>query len=132
MIETTHYVPPKNPWQDPPLDDAEVLALKALKTGSASAFQQQLAIKVIVVKLAATYDMTFRPGGAAGARASTFAEGKAFVGQRIMAAMERPMKTKVTGAKDGSSSGATDPGPQAGLRKNPKPTTERTKPSKEG
>jgi hypothetical protein len=127
----TRYVPPKNPWDAPPIDDAEVLAIKALVLGKASAFQQQLALKVIVVKFAATYDMTFRPGGEDGARASTFAAGKAFVGQRIMEATERPMKTKVTGAKDANTSAqrAEPNGGQAALRKHPKPQAQRTKPS---
>jgi len=120
------YVPPASPWDLPPLDTPELLALKSLSTGTANAYQQQLALKVIVQKFAATYDMSFRPGGSEGDRATIFAEGKRFVGTRIIEAIERTMKTQVTNA--GSS---PDPDrPEVAGRRNPKPERPRGKPSK--
>ena len=89
---TDRYIPPVNPWDLPALDLQEIMALKALSTGTANAGQQKLALRTIVVKFAGTYDMSFRPGGEDGARASTFAQGKQFVGQRIAEAIDRPVK----------------------------------------
>jgi hypothetical protein len=113
--------PKANPWEPPYLEDAELLAIKSLEAGKANAGQQIIAIACIVKKIAGTYDMTFRPGGNAGARASTFAEGKAFVGQRIMEAIYRPMAARKSGDEHGT--GTRDTGPIAEARRNPKPKT---------
>jgi hypothetical protein len=99
------------------------MAMRALKEGAASKFQQILALKVIMVKFAGTWDMTFRPGGEEGSRASTFAQGKQFVGQRIAESFERPMKMK----KEGVSNDGQSIRPE---RKNPKPESERARPDK--
>jgi hypothetical protein len=88
---TSVWRPPANPWEPPDLDIAELYALKQLHRGHASDIQQQLALKVIMVKFSCFADMTFRPGGEEGARSSTFAMGKAFVGQRIEEAINRPL-----------------------------------------
>jgi hypothetical protein len=84
--------PAVNPWDAPELDDYDLRAIKAVAAGKASEGQQQLAIKVIVETIAATYDLPYRPGGAEGARATDFAAGKMFVGQRIVNAIKRPLK----------------------------------------
>lgn len=78
------------PWDPPVLDTDELRALKALAAGKASEGQQVVALAVIVNKLAATYDLPFRPG-VDGSRATDFACGRMFVGQRIVNAIKRPM-----------------------------------------
>jgi hypothetical protein len=125
---TARFIPPANPWEPPPLDDAELLALKSLSAGKANAFQQQLALTTIVKKLACSWDMSFRPGGAEGARATDFAEGRRFVGARIVEAIERPMKPSKE-ISDGRPSTDADTGEAAG-RRNPKPGRPKSKPSK--
>lgn len=81
------------PWEPPPIDEHEARALKSLQTGTANEGQQKLALKVIVEKLCRTYDLSFRPGED-GARATDFAEGKRFVGLRIVAVLNGPMPEK--------------------------------------
>ena len=81
------------PWDPPELDADELRALKALAAGKASDTQQLAALAVIVNKLAGTYDLPFRPG-VDGARATDFACGKMFVGQRIVNAIKRPIPEK--------------------------------------
>lgn len=83
--------PAVNPWDPPELDDYDLRAIKAVAAGKASEGQQQLALDVIINKLACTYDLPFRPGPD-GPRASDFAAGKMFVGQRIVNAIKRPLK----------------------------------------
>lgn len=87
--------PSVQPWDPPELDDHDLRAIKAVAAGKASEGQQVRAVKVIVEVLAATYDLPFRPGPD-GARATDFAAGKMFVGQRIVNAIKRPMKADKT------------------------------------
>ena len=58
-----------------------VRALKALEKGTATAYEQQLAMKFILDGLAATYQNTFVPEAP---DQSAFMAGRAFVGQQIM------------------------------------------------
>ena len=51
--------------------------MQALQTGTATADQQQRALKWIIEKVCGTYDLTYFPESA---RNSDFAEGKRFVG----------------------------------------------------
>lgn len=81
---------PVHPWDPLPLDADELRAFKALAAGKASEGQQRLALEVIVTKFAGTYDLPFRPG-VDGARATDFACGRMFVGQRIVNAIKRPI-----------------------------------------
>lgn len=81
------------PWDPFDLDADELRAFKALSAGKASEGQQVLALSVIVNKFAGTYDLPFRPG-IDGARATDFACGKMFVGQRIVNAIKRPIPEK--------------------------------------
>lgn len=121
---TTRYKPPMWPWEPPELSDMELMALRALQAGVANRGQQEMVLTTIVTKFAGTYDMTFRPGGEDGRRATDFAAGKAFVGQRIMEALSRPMKPR-----GDDNAGTTDP--TAAERRNPKPTAG-SKPAKPG
>lgn len=49
---------------------------------------QQRAIKFIMWDLCGVRDLSFRPGGAEGARESDFAEGKRFIGLQIAKLLE--------------------------------------------
>jgi len=115
---------PVNPWEAPELSPAEVLALKSLAAGTASAPQQRIALVTILTKFACTYDMTFRPGPD-GARATDFAEGKRFVGTRILNAIDRPLPPSQEKTDERTSPEAPRPD-----RRNPKPPARRGKPAR--
>ena len=121
---TTRYKPPIWPWEPPEISEPELMALRALQAGIANRGQQEMVLTTIVTKFAGTYDMTFRPGGEDGRRATDFAAGKAFVGQRIMEALSRPMKPR----GDENAAGTAEPAD----RRNPKPPAGRSKPAKPG
>lgn len=74
-------VPPA--WLPPEWQLADAAALQALERGEADAHQQQRALRWIIERAAATYDMPFRPGGDGGSRDTDFACGRMFVGQEI-------------------------------------------------
>ena len=80
------------PWDPRELDEFEIRAIKALATGTASDAQQKRALDVIVTKFACTYDQSFRPGPD-GHRATDFAEGKRWVGNRIIHTLKRPVES---------------------------------------
>lgn len=129
------YKPSVHPHEPPPLEDHELLALKAMAAGVASANQQLIALKTIVQKFAGTYDMSYRPGPD-GSRATDFAEGKRFVGSRILEAIDRAMPTSQPEKPDarrsenpGGGSVAPAAAERAG-RRHPKPASRR-KPSRE-
>lgn len=124
------YKPPANPWEPPVLEVADLLALRALKEGKASDRQQVIALRCVLLKFCATYDMSFRPGPD-GARASDFAEGKRFVGSRILEAIERPLPQPEKSDGRSSDTGTAAAG-AAAARINPKPDGRRTKPAKPG
>ena len=59
----------------------EAHALQALAAGTATAEQQQAALKWIIETACGTYDLSYRPGSD---RDTVFAEGKRFVGLQIV------------------------------------------------
>lgn len=63
---------------------ADADALQALLRGDADAGKQRRALNFIIEKIAATYDEPYRPGAEDGARDTTFALGRAFVGRQIV------------------------------------------------
>jgi hypothetical protein len=71
------------PWEPVKWENSDAAAVQALYRGDATADQQRRALTWILETAAATYDMSFRPGGLDGARASDFAEGRRFVGNQI-------------------------------------------------
>jgi hypothetical protein len=83
----------RDPWDPLPLDEAEIRAIKALASGTASEGQQKRALDVIIHKFAGTYDQSFRPGPD-GHRATDFAEGRRYVGNRIVHTLKRPVDEK--------------------------------------
>jgi hypothetical protein len=126
------YKPPFQPWDLPEFTNAELAAFKALKAGVANQGQQVMALSAIIVKVCSTYDLSFRPGGPEADRATVFAEGKRFVGTRILEAISRPVATKKdydhgTGAPAAKSTATAVA--EATRRRNPKPTSG-TKPAK--
>lgn len=78
-------------FQTEALEPDEHQALKALKTGTATEYQQVLALKVIVNKLARTYDVLYVPGSETG---SAFLSGRAYVGQQLTKYLTLPVTTK--------------------------------------
>ena len=84
-----------------PCDDADHAALKACQAGEASGIQQQRALRWIIEKAAATYDLPFRPG-ADGARDTDFACGRMFVGQQIVRELNTFRPSAPMGAKPGA------------------------------
>jgi hypothetical protein len=81
------------PWEPLEIDEYDIRSIKAVAAGTASDTQQQHAFKVIVNKFCGTYDQSFRPG-VDGQRATDFAEGKRFVGNRIVHTIKRTIPEK--------------------------------------
>jgi hypothetical protein len=72
------------PWDPPPANEYDIRAVKALAAGMASDAQQRRALDWIIHRAAGTYDLSFRPGGEDGRRATDFSEGKRFVGLQLV------------------------------------------------
>jgi hypothetical protein len=69
------------PHDPAPLDDDDIMAIKALAAGRANEVQQRLAVAVIVEKFARAHDPSFWPDNE---RLSAFAAGKRFVAQQLL------------------------------------------------
>ena len=74
---------PIGPYTPPDYNYSEVVAIQALIRGQADEEQQRIAMKWIIEKCCATYDMSFYPGED-GDRLTAFDEGKRMVGNRII------------------------------------------------
>jgi hypothetical protein len=77
------YYPKVLPWEPPVHDDTAIEAIRALTTGTANAAQQQHAWRYIMFMTGCSDEfsgMSFYPDDKGGERATTFAEGKRFVG----------------------------------------------------
>lgn len=72
------------PWRPAAYEDADVAAFQALAEGKASPDQQRRALKWLIERACATYDLSYRPGGEDGARDTVFAEGKRAVGLEVV------------------------------------------------
>ena len=70
---------------------ADVAALQAMRCGEANADQQQRAMEFILDAICDRNGMSFRPGGAEGARETDFAEGRRFVGNQIVKLTKLPL-----------------------------------------
>ena len=82
-----------DPWHPASYEKADTAAVKALAAGNANEGQQKRALDWIINTVCGTYDLSFRPGGLEGDRATAFAEGRKFVGQQIV------KQTKLTTAE---------------------------------
>lgn len=81
-----------------PYDEEVVMAVRACIEGKATDGQQKLAMDWIITKASNLYDMSYRPEGKGGARASDFHEGRRFVGNQIVK-MLRPETLQALKAK---------------------------------
>lgn len=72
------------PWRPAGYEDADVAAFQALADGKATPDQQKRALRWLIERGAATYDLSYRPGGEDGARDTIFAEGRRFVGLQVV------------------------------------------------
>ena len=83
-------LPKRDPHDRPDYTEAEVQALRAVWRSEASERQQRMALDLIV-RMAGTHDMSYRPGDA---HATAFAEGRRKVGLDIIwLIMQAPTKT---------------------------------------
>jgi hypothetical protein len=73
------------PWYPPAYELADIMAVKGLAAGTASADQQQRAIKWIIENACAAYELSYRPTSD---RDTSFAEGRRFVGLQIVKALK--------------------------------------------
>lgn len=80
-VKKPNLKPSEHPWEATPYEIADVAAVQAISKGTATPDQQIRAIKFIVEKVCATYDMSYRTNSA---RDTDFAEGKRFVGNQIV------------------------------------------------
>lgn len=71
----------KPPWLPAEYDNADAAAIQALQRGTATAEQQKRALNWIIITLAKTYDLSYRPGRDGD---TDFAEGKRFVGLQLV------------------------------------------------
>lgn len=76
--------PPADAWAPAVYDKHDVRAFQALAAGVASKEQQQVVVRWLLYRGCRVYDVSFRPGGREGERATDFAEGRRFVGQQIV------------------------------------------------
>lgn len=72
-----------HPWMPTPYTVAQAAAIRACASGAATDQQQRVAMEFIVKNLCGTYDLEYRPGSD-GARESSFAGGKRWVGLQIV------------------------------------------------
>ncbi len=79
------------PWMPVKYVKADVAALQAMRRGEANADQQQRAMEFILDTICDRNGMSFRPGGAEGARETDFAEGRRFVGNQIVKLTKLPL-----------------------------------------
>jgi hypothetical protein len=65
-------------------DKHDVYAIQALRDGKANEGQQKRCLDLIIRNLSGTYDQSYRPGGPEAERATAFAEGRRFVGLKLV------------------------------------------------
>ncbi len=74
----------------PPIDFAEASALKALHAGTATPFQQQIALTWIIKQAAMSKSLAFDPDND---RVSDFNLGRQYVAHAIVYAIEEPIRS---------------------------------------
>lgn len=75
---------PWSPWVPPKYEIHHVVSIQAVANGTATAEQQKEAMRFIIEDVAASYNMSYCPGGEDGRRDSDFAEGRRFVGSQLV------------------------------------------------
>ena len=106
---------PRNPpWLPADYSYKDVVAVKAVAQGTATAEQQTRAVDWIINQAALTYDMPFRSDADGGDRDTTFALGKVFVGQQVVKLVNLPLALMETLRKkdetDGRNRNTEQPG----------------------
>ena len=81
----------------PDLDKEEILALKAVGAGEADAYNQRLALSVIVNKFCRAHDILYIPGAP---DMTTFLNGRAFPGMQILKHLNVPIGQLINEDKD--------------------------------
>ena len=98
MTERERKSPP--PWAPVMIDigDPRVGAIKSLAAGTATPGQQRLAWEAILFDFCGIRDLSFRPDGSGGSRATDFAEGRRHVGlQLVKTSQIRAVQPKIRG-----------------------------------
>ena len=82
---------PRDPaWKPADYVQSDVLAMKALASGTANDVQQKQAIDWLIMIAAGTYDLSFRSDADGGERETAFAEGRRFVGLHVVKMIKMP------------------------------------------
>lgn len=82
---------PRDPaWKPVDYSESDVLAMKALATGTANESQQKQAIDWLIRVAAGTYELSFRSDADGGERETAFAEGRRFVGLQVVKMVNMP------------------------------------------
>lgn len=92
------WKPKREAWAVPDYDERVVYAVRALEQGNASEPQQRIIWRWLMY-VTEHGGMQYRPGGAEAERETTFALGKAFVGQQL----QKMLHPELTPADDGNS-----------------------------
>lgn len=91
MTKKARPGPPRESWAPPHYDEHDIGAIKALYAGRATEQQQRHALELIVGRMAGKDDLSWRPGGVEGQRATDFAEGRRFVGLQLVRLINQVM-----------------------------------------
>lgn len=87
---------PSSPIAPVPFDLADAGALRALRDGNAAPHQQQRALGWILFACG-DHDISWRPGGEDGGRATDFMEGRRFIAVMVRRLLEMPTPEEKTG-----------------------------------
>jgi hypothetical protein len=70
------------------LTDAEIRAMRSVYAGEGTAYEQKLTLKIIINNFSRVHDVLYIPGDT---HASTFLQGRAFVGANILKILTLPI-----------------------------------------
>ncbi len=87
-------------------EQADLFAIRAVYDGLANEEQQKRAIEWVIRNACGMYDLSYRPGGSEGERATAFAEGRRFAGLQIAKMLTREALDAV--ADKGPAAGRTN------------------------
>lgn len=82
------------PHEPPIYEDADVAAIRALASGSANEGQQKRAWDWIVYQASAVTDLSYYPNDMGGDRATSFKEGRRFVGAQLLKLLQPALTPK--------------------------------------
>lgn len=76
------------PWAEPIYEKADVIAIQMVALGKGDEHHQKRVLDILINKIAETYNLSFRPDQDGGERATSFAEGKRYVGSQLVKLMK--------------------------------------------